>query len=1197
MWSPISTFRVSTLALFLALAFSFIPQTGSAGGTPDPGTSPLVEDSGDADTLPDNENQLLATLGPDRGFNFGDYLLSNQGLQSLGAVSHDFYIEVPPSLSAGMLVVEVFDADLGAGDVAGTEEHDQDNTTSGWDAATTFELFAPDGTSVASISLPGQDCDPVTVGLQTFCNNAWSDLGVFSVSNPAPGHWRMAVSSPNSGPTDEDDANAFGIRAHDGSAGAGANEINVYADSYVGIGQVYAASFASDPGYSRTHDFYPYVQGYCSLSCNDFDVDVDGDESLTWTTRAGASPTFTPTFSGNGVWAENAVTDFASASDASDYGLWSARWIIGLFNHVTWWVGDPTSDNPADGATTPASGGPDMQPEAGAVRLYLPADGSRFFGERGGADDVVIAPVKPWVGHSWALLAGEPPLAVGVTSRVRVTVTVTNPTEYPIQLDAATGGTNVAVATVPTNGGQTTYVAGSAAIAGGTSSATAEAGAGPWTLTFAPGVVAAGTSASLTYDIDVLPTATGTLDLTGGPPPDAPAPGTGTTATFLDETCADAGGSTSACASAALSRATTRFGPLCRLTAEVTTVGAPGLTVTKTAGAVVDSAGNPGQFEVPYTVTLENTGATDLVMVQVADDLTATFPPPATFAVITGPTASGSLSANGAFDGDGDSSLLVAAGSTLPIGDSETIGFTVRFDPNGLAGPFNNTANGSAQDPIGNPVTDDDAVEISVSETPAITIVKTAGAITDIGGGQFEATFSLVVTNPGNVDLSMVQVTDDLVTTFPAPVNLVSAMAACSAGSCGTVTLDFTGPTDTTLLDASASSLAPAATVTLDLTVVLEPNGELGPFTNSATADASSPAGTPVTDTDTADVSIVENPAISVTKTVDGPVVDNLDGTFTVPYLLTVSNTGNVVLTEVQVTDDLTATFPPPSSVSSVTVPVASGTLTANGGFDGDGDTSLLDAAASTLPLAAVETISFSVTFTSAGIGGPFTNTVEGEGSSPAGTMVTASDSVDISVTPPDPSIGIAKSAGLTVDNGDGTYTVPILILVENLGPLDLFDVQVTDDLNATFPAPASVIAVTSPTATLTGGTGTLMANAGYDGLGDTTLLVSASSTLDIGAMGEIAFEVTIDPAGIMAFDNQAVATGESLNGSTTDLSHDGPEPDPDGDDNANEDGENDPTPILVEVPTILEIPTLGQWGLIAMMTLLVAAAWRRLQP
>ncbi|MEM1202556.1 MAG: hypothetical protein AAGN66_04950 [Acidobacteriota bacterium] len=1186
------------VAVVLAV-FSTFPGAAWAGGVPDPGTGPLVIDGGDADTLPDNENQLLGVLGSRRGFGFGDYVSDAiSGLQStLGSgTGYDFFIEIPPGQTT--LTVEIFDADTGAGDLAGTEEHDQlDSAGSGYSISTVFELVDPAGASIASVTLPAQDCDPVTVGNQTFCNDAWSDLGAFTVANPAPGHWRFRVATPDSG-SDLDDNNSFGIRAHDGDATAGGTEYHVYAESYVGIGQVFAPSGGPFPGFSRTHDFYPDIVGFCEFDSNDWDTDASGDESTTFTPPrppAGTPATFSPVpGSDNAQWGQNTVTGFSAADDATNYGLWNLRWVVGGFNFITYWIGDgdPATADPALPPSSPGNGAePNQLQEPGSVRLYFPADGSRFFGERGGPDDVVIAPVRPWAGQSWALLAGEPPLTVGLTSRVRVTVTVANPSALPIQFSAATGGANVVTAQVPTNGGQTAYVAGSATITGGSSTATAEAGAGPWDLTFAPGVVAAGTTATLTYDIDVTPTSV--------TPPDLFFTGIGSAATsgsYVDGTCADAAGGTSTCASAALPRATRSFGGLCELTAEVSNLGVPALTITKTASAVTAAAGFPGEFQTTFTVTAANSGSTDLVNVQVVDDLTATFPPPATFTVTAGPAATGTLSANGGYDGSGDDDLLTSGSSTLPFGASETITFTVRFDPNGLPGnPFVNTANGSAQSPTGAGVTDSDTANVVVPEAPGINIVKTASALADIGGGQFQTVFTLVVSNTGDVDLSNVQVTDDVTVSFPPPVTVDAASLLCTAGSCGTLTLDYAGPVDTTLLDAAASSLAVGATATLELTVTITPNGDGGPFVNNAIATGQSPQGGSVQDDDSATVSVSEAPAITVVKTVDGAVVDNGDGTFTAPYLVTVTNTGDVELSNVQVVDDLTLTFPAPASVTTVTTPVATGTFNANAGYDGDADTDLLVAATSTLASSASATIAFSVTFDPAGNTGPFTNTADGSGDSPLGVTVQDSDTADVSVTLGTPVIGVAKAASAAVDNGDGTWDVSISIVVENLGGLDLTDVQVTDDLAATFPAPASVVSVTAPVAGISSGTGALTANPAYDGVVDTNLLVAATSTLDIGAVGEITFDITFDPGTLTQFLNSAVATGDSSGGTTTDTSDDGTDPDPDGDGNPDEDGENDPTPIEIGLDP-LEIPTLGGWGLLALVGMLAGLGARRLR-
>jgi IPTL-CTERM motif len=191
--------------------------------------------------------------------------------------------------------------------------------------------------------------------------------------------------------------------------------------------------------------------------------------------------------------------------------------------------------------------------------------------------------------------------------------------------------------------------------------------------------------------------------------------------------------------------------------------------------------------------------------------------------------------------------------------------------------------------------------------------------------------------------------------------------------------------------------------------------------------------------------------------------------------------------------------------------------------------------------------------------------------------------------------IGIAKQATNLVDNGDGTFTTTIVLTVENLGSLNFTTVQVTDDLAATFPAPANVVSVTVPATSILSGVGTLTPNGAFTGTGDTNLLVSGSSTLSLGAVGEIVFDVTFDPAGLTAFFNSALASGGNTSGTVTDTSDSGADPDPDGDGDAEEPGENDPTPISIGRP-INDIPTVSGAGLLLLAFLLGALGFLTLR-
>ena len=463
-------------------------------------------------------------IGSGGDIQFGDYI--GIGLDA----PYRYLIEVPPNTPT--LVVEVLDADIGDQ----TGHRDEIGPFGGtFNTHVSYEVYDPDGVSAGTLA-----CGP---GTCAGANNAW--MPIVSVSLPNPGHWLLVVDM-SSAVTTGDDSNGYAVRAHDGDPTAGGTELNVYGQSFV------APGLTNLPDMAETDVYYPYVTSGCSFDSNEFDFDsqpAGDDNAIDFTSRSGK---FTQHYSGLGpvsgnlVWQSNAVTGFVGNAEASDYGVWRVDYTIDDVggsndNWATVYIGT------FDAAAPP----PTSQPEADTHRLYL-------------ATDADTAPVKPWMGHRWSLVAGEPPPAPGVTSRLEVTLTLENPTAFPLQFDTVTGGNRSIVAEIPTGGAQVAYIFGSASIdSGGTSTAVSEAGTGPWTLELAPGVVAAGSSAVMTYRVDVTPAAPGfLLPITG-----TPAAG-GTIATFLDETCADAAGGASACTSAAQSTATFTLGPLCELLAD-----------------------------------------------------------------------------------------------------------------------------------------------------------------------------------------------------------------------------------------------------------------------------------------------------------------------------------------------------------------------------------------------------------------------------------------------------------------------------------------------------------------------------------------------------------------------------------------------------------------------------------------------------
>jgi hypothetical protein len=183
------------------------------------------------------------------------------------------------------------------------------------------------------------------------------------------------------------------------------------------------------------------------------------------------------------------------------------------------------------------------------------------------------------------------------------------------------------------------------------------------------------------------------------------------------------------------------------------------------------------------------------------------------------------------------------------------------------------------------------------------------------------------------------------------------------------------------------------------------------------------------------------------------------------------------------------------------------------------------------------------------------------------------------------PAIGVAKrlvSAGLGTN--PGAFDVIFEIRVENLGNVPLSNVQVTENLAATFPAPASFMVVSLQSAEFT-------VNPAFNGAGDTNLL-AAGNTLAVGAGGTITLRLSVNNGGNTGpYTNQVLASGTSPGSQTvTDLSQDGDDPDPDDDGGAGDN--NDPTVFVLAIP----IPTLDEWGLLALAALLAGFAFRTLR-
>lgn len=505
---------------FLAAVLLFASGAAFAGGHP----------SGSS-TLP-----LLSSRGSDLACNQGDWAHCPNAQGGLAANKfHAFFVEIPPG--TGNLTLELFDPDVGAG--GGAEATVGRDTASATAAqAAQYSLANPAGTAqairfergngvstigatVTGLSTAAGAAVSCTTAGTTSADNTWCPL--FTTANPAAGHWELRVASIAGTPI-----HYFGVRARDTVTG---RDLNIYLRSYFHGGNQNSNAGRSYTGASA---LFPYVTEGCSLRSTDFDSDDEGTQSLRLVSRTGlVDQTFTEAsadLSSNDTWNDE-LLNFTTPTAAREYGVWRYEFSTGIdtANHITSWCGSELST--ASPPTTQPQGGIDRG--AGAVtsgesyRYYLPNNNG-------------TAPAKPFVEQRLFLVSGaNPPTAGGGVTRVQVTLSIANPTPYPITF--STGAGNTVVATIPAstgtggnnlrfgNFGAPTASCGTATVTG--------AGTGARTLTWDPGTVAATSSCTLFYQFDVdapnNAAAGTTIQVTGN---GAGVDAAETTARFLDET-------------------------------------------------------------------------------------------------------------------------------------------------------------------------------------------------------------------------------------------------------------------------------------------------------------------------------------------------------------------------------------------------------------------------------------------------------------------------------------------------------------------------------------------------------------------------------------------------------------------------------------------------------------------------------------
>ncbi|MBZ0112298.1 MAG: hypothetical protein K8J08_07560 [Thermoanaerobaculia bacterium] len=395
-----------------------------------------------------------------------------------------------------------------------------------------------------TVSLGVADTTQATAGatgvaefaLDTFQSEQWVTMTIalqgedLGTPDLLPGHWEVRVDQSGTG---GDDINAIGIRAHDGTSGAGGVELNLYAESYM----TYGTNNEDGSTFTRDYTHHPYITSGCDLGVLDFDFDAtnSGTEGDIDFTHAGGGGVFASVvdadLSGNDVWAENTVSSWTTSEDAINYGIWDMDVQISGFTGGNGNYGQILLENDQG-----AGADPDTQPEPASFDIYIPTDGGS-------------APVKPYLEQAARWKTGPNPPDNGQTTTITVTVRLVNPTPHSITFSAS----NLVTANVPGSG---VVYGGDPQVSQGTVVSQPSIG-GTGNITWNPGTVTTGSTELLSYDVNVTPTSNGqTLVVTGTPASN------GTTARYVDETCT---GASPACSGAQLSRATPTLGPLCQL--------------------------------------------------------------------------------------------------------------------------------------------------------------------------------------------------------------------------------------------------------------------------------------------------------------------------------------------------------------------------------------------------------------------------------------------------------------------------------------------------------------------------------------------------------------------------------------------------------------------------------------------------------
>ncbi len=187
-----------------------------------------------------------------------------------------------------------------------------------------------------------------------------------------------------------------------------------------------------------------------------------------------------------------------------------------------------------------------------------------------------------------------------------------------------------------------------------------------------------------------------------------------------------------------------------------------------------------------------------------------------------------------------------------------------------LPGPLTNIATVTGYDILRNEVTNTTSASVGISSNPSFTVTKEASQPSAQIGDTVTYTYTLE--NTGDVTLSAIALQDDKL---------------------GAVTVDQT-------------TLAPGQKATGTATYTIAESDMPGPLVNRVVATGNDPVGNQLSSSASATVDLITNPAISIAKEASQASAQIGD---TIAYTYTVTNTGDVTLSGIILTDDRLGTI------------------------------------------------------------------------------------------------------------------------------------------------------------------------------------------------------------------------------------------------------------------------------------------------